>query len=234
MERLNKYIAECGVASRRAADKLIEEGVVKVNGKVVDKVGFTVDEDSVVSVNDKIINKSERTVYIMFNKPKRCVTTLNDEKGRKTVYDYIDISERVYPIGRLDYDSEGLLLLTNDGDLTYRLTHPSHEVGKTYIAKVEGEVPENDLALFRKGIELDGKKTARAKIKLLEFKENISKFEITIFEGRNRQIRRMFSVLDKEVIFLKRTAIGSLKLGGLSRGGWRYLNDAEISYLQNI
>lgn len=234
--RLNKYIAECGAASRRGADGLIEEGRIKVNGKSVMQPGTVIDEDNdTVLLDGKKIERVRRSIYLMLNKPKGCVSTVKDDKGRKTVLDYIDIKDkRLFPIGRLDYDSEGLLLLTNDGDLAFKLTHPSHDIPKTYIAKVEGEVPESDLAVLRKGIVLDGIQTHRAKIKLLEYTEGISRLEVTIYEGRNRQVRRMFESIGKQVVFLKRTGIGDLRLGGLSRGTYRYLTEKEIQLLKNL
>lgn len=234
--RLNKYIAECGVASRRGADGLIEEGRIKVNGKSVTQPGTVIDEDNdTVLLDGKKIERVRRSIYLMLNKPKGCVSTVKDDKGRKTVLDYIDIKDkRLFPIGRLDYDSEGLLLLTNDGDLAFKLTHPSHDIPKTYIAKVEGEVPESDLAVLRKGIVLDGIQTHRAKIKFLEYNEGISRLEVTIYEGRNRQVRRMFESIGKQVVFLKRTGIGDLRLGGLSRGTYRYLTEKEIQLLKNL
>lgn len=237
MIRINKYIADCGVASRRAADKLIAEGKVRINNKPVTEPGVLVNEDNdTVTVDGVKVEPVNRKIYIMLNKPKGCLCTMKDDRGRKTVMDYIDIKDkRLFPIGRLDYDSEGLLLLTNDGELAYKLTHPSHEIPKTYIAKVEGEVPENDLATLRNGIVLDGVKTHTSKIKLLKVEEgDIHRFEVTIYEGRNRQIRRMFESVGKNVVFLKRTAIGELRLGGLGRGAYRYLTEKEISDLKRI
>ncbi|HOK81443.1 MAG TPA: pseudouridine synthase [Clostridia bacterium] len=236
MVRLNKYIADCGVCSRRAADKLITDGLVSVNGKVVKELGATVDEtNDAVYVEGRRVTPVNRFRYIMLNKPKGCICSVKDDKGRKTIFDYVNIKDiRLFPIGRLDYDSEGLVLLTNDGALAHKLTHPSHEIPKTYIAKVEGTVPESDLAALRNGIELDDIKLRPCKIKLVRMEEEgkVSRFEVTIFEGRNRQIRRMFEAIGKEVIFLKRVSIGDLKLGGLGRGEYRYLTEKEISKLK--
>lgn len=236
MVRLNKYIADCGVCSRRAADKLIADGAVSVNGKIVKELGVSVDENNdTVLVSGRKVEPVSRYRYVMLNKPKGCVCTVSDDKGRKTVFDYIDIKDvRLYPVGRLDYDTEGLLLLTNDGQLAYKLTHPSQDIPKTYIVKVEGTVPENDLAKLRNGIELDGIQLHKCKIKLLQMEdeEKLSRFEVTIFEGRNRQVRRMFETIGKEVVFLKRVSVGELKLGGLGRGLWRYLTDKEIELLK--
>ncbi len=234
--RLNKYIAECGVASRRGADKLIADGAVKVNNRTVTTLGVDINTDNdTVTVNGQKIALVNRYVYIMLNKPKGCVTTVKDDKGRKTVMDYIPQKDkRLFPIGRLDYDTEGLVLLTNDGDLAYKITHPSHEIPKTYVAKVEGDVPEAELAKLRNGIELDGITTHRAKIKKLGFEEGISRIEITIFEGKNRQVRRMFEYIGFNVAFLKRIQIGDLKLGGLGRGMSRYLTDREIDLIKRF
>ena len=234
--RLNKYIAECGAASRRGADKLISEGLVKVNNKVVTELGTIVNEDNdTVTVNGKKLVLRNRDVYIILNKPKGCITAVKDDKGRKTVMDYVESKDkRLFPVGRLDYDSEGLVLLTNDGDTAYKLTHPSSEIPKTYIAKVEGEIPEKELDKLRDGIPLDGAITHRAKIKVLGVEDRISRIEITIFEGKNRQIRRMFEYIGYNVIFLKRTAIGEIRLGGLGRGLTRYLTPKEIQFLKKL
>jgi 23S rRNA pseudouridine2605 synthase len=236
--RINKYLASCGVASRRAADELIKDGHVKVNGKTVkDFIDINESNDTVLVDGIKQTLK-RRSVYLMLNKPKGCVCTVSDDLGRKTVMDYIhtdDKKRRIFPIGRLDYDSEGLLLMTDDGDLAYKLTHPSHEIPKTYIAKTEIELSESELATLRSGITLDGIKTHYSKIKLLAKEEDGQyRYEIVIYEGRNRQIRRMFEHIGKEVTFLKRTAVGDLKLGGLGRGQSRYLTDKEIAILKGI
>lgn len=234
--RLNKYIAECGAASRRGADKLISDGLVKVNNKVVTELGTIVNENNdTVTVNGKKLVLRNRDVYIILNKPKGCITAVKDDKGRKTVMDYVESKDkRLFPVGRLDYDSEGLVLLTNDGDTAYKLTHPSSEIPKTYIAKVEGEIPEKELDKLRDGIPLDGAITHRAKIKVLGVEDRISRIEITIFEGKNRQIRRMFEYIGYNVIFLKRTAIGEIRLGGLGRGLTRYLTPKEIQFLKKL
>lgn len=235
MERLNRFLARNGVASRRNADKMIAQGQVKVNGEVVDRLGATINPDNDVVTCNGITVKAVKPVYIMFYKPKGCITTKKDELGRKTIFDYVTVDiAGLVPVGRLDYETEGLLLLTNDGQLAHALTHPSHEIPKTYVVKVEGEVPEHNLAQLRKGVMVDGVKTKRSKVKLLEYKDGISKIQVTIYEGRNRQIRKMFEAIDKEVIFLKRTAVADLRLGGLSRGGYRYLNEFEIDYLKRL
>lgn len=234
--RLNKFLAECGVCSRRKADELIAEGKVSVNRKVVREMGVDVDaQRDVVFVEGKKVVKVTHYDYIMFNKPKGCVTTVSDEKGRKTVYDFLDLDDkRLFPVGRLDYDSEGLLLFTNDGDLTYKLTHPSSEIPKTYIVKIEGEIQESDLAILRKGVTVEGVKYSRCKVKVKGIENGLTRLEVIIFEGKNREIRRMFEAVEKNVVFLKRVAVGELRLGGLSRGGYRELNDFEIEYLKKL
>ncbi len=309
--RINKYLAECGVCSRRKADELVKQGRVSVNKKVVKEVGTDIGDKDVVFVDGKKVVKVTHYDYLMFNKPKGCVTTLNDErdnksgrpkkevddgakigskptkqtdiqpdvdvkkKPRKTVIDYIGgdfRDKRLFPIGRLDYDSEGLLLLTNDGNMTYKLTHPSSEIPKTYIVKIEGDISESDLAILRKGVTVDGVKFGRCKVKVtgvekrksaqdaksggkksklqeyeldleaLEALEEepvtvantLTRLEVIIFEGKNREIRRMFEAVEKNVVFLKRVAIGDLRLGGVSRGCYRELNEMEIAYLQKL
>lgn len=233
--RINKYIASCGICSRRAAEELITSGKVKVNGKVVTNLATEINEDNdTVIVDGNKINPITRKIYAMLYKPKGCICTLKDEKGRKTIMDYLKDFEsvKVFPVGRLDYDTEGLLLITNDGDLANKLTQPSNEIPKTYIVKVEGEIEQNDLATLRNGIILDGFQLRKSKIKVVEVVDNITRLEVTIFEGKNREIHRMFESIGKEVIFLKRTMIGDLKLGGLSRGAYRYLTDKEINALK--
>lgn len=226
----------CGAASRRGADEIIKSGRVKVNGKVVDTLGSVIDTDNdTVMIDDKKVTPVSKMTYIMLYKPKGCITSVKDDKGRKTVYDYIDIKvPRLVPVGRLDYDTEGLLLMTNDGDLAYKLTHPSEEIPKTYIVRAEGQFPEHILAKLRKGVEIDGVMTKRCKVKLLEQGEKEAKLQVTITEGRNRQIRRMFEAVERNVVFLKRVAIGDLRVGGLARGAWRYLHEDEINYLKNM
>lgn len=233
--RLNKFLAECGVCSRRKADEIIAEGRVTVNRKTVSEMGFDVDEKKdVVYLDGKKIVPVTHYEYIMFNKPKGCVTTMSDDKGRKTVYDFIGREKRLVPVGRLDYDSEGLLLFTNDGELTHKLTHPSNEIPKTYVVKIEGEISESDMATLRKGVTVNGVKYSRCKVKFTGEENGLSRLEVVIFEGKNREIRRMFEAVEKNVVFLKRVAIGDLRLGGLPRGGFRELNEFEVDYLKRL
>ena len=301
--RINKYLAECGVCSRRKADELVKEGRVSVNKKIVREVGTDVNENQdVVYVDGKKVVRVTHYDYLLFYKPKGCVTTLNEErdnksgrkktdkeleeianraeklaaqgiieektehtKPRKIITDFIGADyrdKRLYPVGRLDYDSEGLLLLTNDGNLTYKLTHPSSEIPKTYVVKIEGTIEESDLAALRKGVTVDGVKYGRSKVKVtgiekvggskkatidpkdvsareaIEYADDMqnvyTRLEVIIFEGKNREIRKMFEAVEKKVVFLKRVAIGDLRLGGLARGAYRPLNDMEIAYLQSL
>lgn len=233
MVRLNKYLADCGVASRRECDKLIAQGDVKVNGKVA-VLGTMVDDDDHVTVKDKRVEQKNKNYYIMLHKPKGCVTTVKDDLGRKTVLDLIDIKARLYPVGRLDYDTEGLLILTNDGELANRLTHPRNEVNKTYVCRISGALQEYERATLEHGVDIDGVKTAPAKVKILQKDEHHTRCEVTIHEGKNHQVKRMFEAVGKEVEFLKRVAVGDLHLGGLERGKYRFLNDKEVEYLKNI
>ena len=236
--RINKFLASCGVASRRNSEQYVLEGRVKVNGKAVTALSTEINtENDTVTLDGKVVSLPKNHIYLMMNKPKGFICTLSDDRERKTVIDLLPDnfkSKRVFPVGRLDYDSEGLLLLTTDGDLANRLMRPASEVQKTYVCKVEGQVPEADLAKLRKGVELDGVMTKKAKIKLLEFDGKLSRFEIGITEGKNRQIRRMFETVNKEVVFLRRVAIGDLKLGGLYRGETRELKHYEVEYLMKL
>jgi pseudouridine synthase len=233
--RLQKYLADAGVASRRKCENYIVEGKVSVNDKVVKELGSKVDVDKdVVKYNGKVVKNSSNLTYIMLNKPIGYITSVSDEKGRKTVMDLIDISTRVYPIGRLDYNTSGLLLLTNDGDLTYKLTHPKHEVEKKYIVTVKGIPSEEKLDELRKGIDLIDYKTSYSKINILESDNDKTKLKVIIHEGKNRQVRRMFEYIDCPVIRLQRVAIGKLTIDGLSRGRYRNLSEDEINYLKKM
>lgn len=231
--RLNKYIASCGAASRRGADALVEAGRVTVNGNAVLSHGMEIDgQTDVVCVDGRRIEPEEKKVYIMLNKPAGVVCTCRDDKGRKTVLDLIGgTDERLFPVGRLDYESEGLLLLTNDGDFAYRLTHPKHEQNKTYVAKVAGELTDDAVSRLRQGVVIDGLMTGKAQITVRERACGYSTLTVTIHEGRNRQIRRMMEAVGCRVVHLKRTAIGELTLGSLKTGQWRYLTGKDFSLL---
>ena len=233
--RINKFLAECGVASRRNCDKLIADGLVTINGKTAN-LGDDVNEfrDS-VTVDGKKVQLAKKHEYYMMNKPKGYVCTVKDDKDRKTVIDLLPPSAgRVFPIGRLDYDSEGLLILTTDGDLCNRLAHPSNEIPKTYLVKIEGSLEEDALARLRKGVVIDGVKTKKCTIKIVDETRDFTKYHIIVTEGRNREIRKMFMTEGKEVKFLKRIKIGDLGLSGLDRGAVRKLSTEEIEYLKNV
>lgn len=233
MERLQKYMAYCGVASRRRCEELIAEGRVRVNGVTVSEAGSKIKpgEDR-VEVDGKAVNPAEKRIYIMLNKPVGYVSTAIDQFGRPTVLDLVkEIKERIYPVGRLDYDSEGMILLTNDGSFTYGLTHPRHSVDKTYIASVAGKPTGGEIDALKKGVPIDGHMTSPADIRLVKVSGNNSVFKVIIHEGRNRQVRRMFEVVGYTVISLKRTAIGNLKLGPLVPGKWRFLAEHEVKGL---
>ncbi len=233
--RINKYLAEKGVASRRHADEMITGGRVKING-VIATLGASVSENDEVCVDGQILPNEETSLeYYIMNKPKGVLCTVSDDRGRKTVMEFLpEGAGRVFPVGRLDYETEGLLLLTNDGDLAFRLTHPTSEIPKTYMARIEGTMTEKDLNRIRSGIELDGIMTKKCKAHIVETNKAYTKVHITITEGRNRQIRRMFEAIGRTVAFLKRVSIGTLKLSGLDRGETRKLTEQEIAYLQGL
>ncbi|NLV76616.1 MAG: rRNA pseudouridine synthase [Tissierellia bacterium] len=234
--RLQKYMAKCGIASRRKSEEIILEGRVKVNDIVVKELGMTINpKKDIVKVDNEIIKLEENKIYIMLNKPKGYVTTVKDKHSEKIVLDLINgVKERIYPVGRLDVDTTGLLLLTNDGDLAYKLTHPSYEIPKKYIALVKGIPNNKKLYKFRKGLKIDGRMTAEAYIKILKRNRDTSLLEISIHEGRNRQVRKMCKYIGHPVIQLERVAIGKLELGNLGIGEWRYLTSKEIEYLKKL
>ena len=227
--RLQKYMALCGVASRRASEEIIAKGRVRVNGEVIDYMGFEVDEEyDVVEVDGVTIRPEAKKYYILLNKPKGYVTTVSDEFDRPTVMELVsDVHARIYPVGRLDYDTAGLLIMTNDGEFANVLTHPSHAVNKGYIAQVNTMPDAESLNRLRNGVLLDGKLTAPAKVEVLKTSKRGFEIKVTIHEGRNRQVRRMFEAIGAEVISLKRISVGNVTLGNLPEGKWRHLNDAE-------
>lgn len=232
-ERLQKYIARSGVTSRRKAEELILNGHVKVNGIKVTELGTKVDPDKdIVTVDNKKISEVNKYIYIKLYKPEGYVTTVRDQFDRKTVLDLIDIKERIYPIGRLDYNTSGLLLLTNDGELANRLMHPKYHIYKTYIAEAEGKISEEAINKLKTGVVIDGCKTAPAKVNLLEYKNNKSVVQISIYEGKNRQVRKMFKAVGHNVIKLKRVSFGEISLGDLKTGSWKNLSNAEILFLK--
>ena len=226
--RVHKYMALSGVASRRKSEVIVQEGRVKINGEIATTTTPVNDGDT-VTVDGKIITIEENKVYLMLNKPLNCVTTSDDQFDRQTVMDFIDVKERVYPIGRLDYNTTGMLLVTNDGDLARKIMHPSSHLTKTYVAKVKGTPTEAELKTFEAGVMIDDKMTSPAKIRVL--KEGL--VEVQIYEGRNRQVRKMLDEIGHPVITLKRINIGTLKLGELELGTYRTLSEKEINYLKD-
>lgn len=231
--RINKFLAASGVSSRRECDKLIEEGKVLINGNRA-VLGVDVAEEDEVRVNGNIVTLKKNEYYLL-NKPKGYISSVSDDKGRKTVMDLMPSNVgRIYPVGRLDYDSEGLLILTTDGELAQHLTHPSNEVPKTYLVKIEGVITETELNPIRSGIEIDGYVTKKCKAHIVETNKAYTKLHITIKEGKNREIRKMFAAIGKEVTLLKRIKIGEITLRGLNRGEYRKLDKQEIAYLMSL
>ena len=234
MERLQKYLSSCGIASRRKSEELILAGKVKVNGVVVRELGTKVSDKDEVEVENMEVYRKQKEYYLLY-KPEKTICSVSDDKGRVTVVDLIETNEKIFPVGRLDYDTTGLLLLTNDGELTNKLTHPKGFVEKTYIAKVSGIVTGKEIHELENGIELDGVKTkkARAKLKKMDKKNNKSYVELTITEGRNHQVKNMFAALGHKVIKLKRTNYAFFNLEGLKTGEYRRLSTKEVKQLYN-
>ncbi len=235
--RLQKFLADCGIASRRKAEELIAAGRVEVNGQTVREMGFLIDpEKDEIKYMNRIIRPAKKKVYLMLNKPAGCVSTCQDENGRKTVMQYVkDVKERLYPVGRLDFTTEGLLLMTNDGALTNALTHPKHRVPKKYLAVIDSDITEEELETLSKGVVLDdGYKTAPCTFKLLNCGAGRSEVLCVISEGKNRQVRRMFAAIEKNVCYLKRVAVGDIKLGNLKKGSYRMLTKEEVEYLKKF
>ena len=229
--RLNRYIAMCGASSRRGADALIAGGHVTVNGATVTTMGPDVDIDNdIVCLDGKPLKPEAEKVYIILNKPAGYISACRDDRGRRTVLSLVTgVDARLFPVGRLDYDTEGLLLLTNDGDFAYRCTHPAHEVEKEYPAVTAGQLSDEAIKVLREGVMLDGVKTYPAKVEVKKRAQSATHLSITIHEGRNRQVRRMIEDVGSSVRFLKRVSEGSLQLGGLETGQWRHITDEELN-----
>jgi pseudouridine synthase len=235
MMRLNKFMAAAGIASRRRCDDFITDGRVTINGQVVTKLGIRVDESvDKVEFDGKPVTLVKNQIYLVMNKPTGFVTTVRDPYKRKSVLDLIPVQERIFPIGRLDYDTSGLLLLTNDGELANFLIHPRYKVEKTYQVLLDRLVKPIALYHFQNGITLDGRKTAPCKLSEIRVIDNRSFMEVIIAEGRNRQIRRMFEQLGYTVVTLHRIAFGPLRLTGLNSGEWRHLSSSEIQNLRDL
>lgn len=230
--RLQKYLAECGIASRRKAEEYIQEGKVQVNGKAVTELGVKINPDKdIIYFNNKKVVKQNENIYILLNKPIGYVTTTKDQFNRETVLDLINgINKRIVPVGRLDMYTSGALILTNDGDFTYKVTHPSHEITKTYVATLRGIITNEEIEQLRKGVKIEDYLTRPAKVKILktDTEKNISRIEITIHEGKNRQVRKMCEAIGRNVMALHRSKIGNIGVKDLKIGEWRYLNQTEI------
>lgn len=235
MERLQKVIAHAGIASRRKAEAIIEEGRVRVNGEVVKELGTKVNKKDIVEV-DGVPIYQEEPVYYLFYKPRGVISAVSDDKKRKVVTDYFyEVTERIYPVGRLDYDTSGILLLTNDGDFSQKLAHPKHQVDKVYVAKVKGIADQKNLYPLTKGVVIDGRKTAKARYQIIstDRKTETSIVELTIHEGRNHQVKNMLQAVGLPVQKLKRERYGDLTLQGLRPGDYRRLSGKEVSQLLN-
>jgi len=231
--RLQKYIAECGAASRRAAEKMIADGRCSVNGAVVTQMGFITDPDAdEVKIDGRVVSQKNEYVYIMLNKPRGYVTTAKDQFGRPAVTDLVDAGVRLYPVGRLDYNTSGLLLLTNDGEFTHKLTHPKFTIKKTYRARLKGAVTAEAVKRFENGVDIGGYVTRPAVMKIAGTDGGYTVADITISEGKNRQIVKMCDAIGFPAVSLRRTSVGRLKLGGLREGEHRSLTPEEIKYLK--
>ena len=229
--RLNKFLSTCGIASRRKCEELIKSGLVKVNGKVETNLATTVDEkkDEII-YNGEVLKLPSSFIYLKMNKPKGYACTASDEKGRKTIFDLLeDKSVRLFNIGRLDHDTEGLILLTNDGDFANLVIHPSFEIEKEYIVTVEGKMVESEFAVLRKGVVVDGVRMPEARVKPISFDGKFTKVSVIITEGQNHQVRRMFDAIGKSIKLLKRVRIGSVLLGNLYRGKTKPMTEEEIA-----
>lgn len=233
-ERLHKYMARCGVASRRKCEDIVSFGRVKVNGEVISNVVMIDDEKDIVELDGVRIEPEKNMVYIIINKPIDIITSVQDQFERKTVIDLIDIKERIFPVGRLDYDTSGILLLTNDGDLTYKMSHPSHEIDKVYVAEVLGHFTDKEIYNFESGLAIEDYVTSPSTINIVLEEKDVSIVEITIHEGKNRQVRKMCEKIGHPVLRLKRSKFGSLEVGELKMGEWRYLTPDEIEYLKSM
>ena len=233
-ERLQKYLASCGIASRRKCEEYISQGKVQVNGKVVTELGTKINPDrDTVKFDGKIVNQAKNLVYILLNKPIGYVTTADDQFGRDTVLDLVKVRERIVPVGRLDMYTSGALILTNDGDFVYKVTHPKHEIEKTYTVTVKGIVKNNEVEQLRKGVTIDDYTTKPAKVKILktDTEKDISRLEITIHEGKNRQVRKMCEAVGRKVLALHRSKIGRIGVKDLELGKWRFLQKREVQEL---
>ena len=233
-ERLQKYLAECGVASRRKCEEYILQGKVKVNNKIITELGTKINpEKDKITFEGKEVKKENQKVYILLNKPIGYVTTAEEQFGRDKVLDLVKVKERIVPVGRLDMYTSGALILTNDGEFVYKVTHPKHEITKTYTVTIHGIITKQGVEQLSNGVKIDGYITKPAKVKILKTDEekNISRIEITIHEGKNRQVRKMCEAIGKKVIALHRSKIGNIGVKDLKLGQWRYLKENEVKQL---
>lgn len=229
--RLQKYLADCGIASRRKCEQYIQQGKVQVNGKVVTELGTKINPKKVqVKFENREITENRKMVYILLNKPIGYVTTADDQFNRDTVLDLVKVKERIVPVGRLDMYTSGALILTNDGDFVYKVTHPKHEIEKTYTVTLKGIIQNDEVEKLRKGVQIKDYTTKPAKVKILKTdkEKNISRLEIIIHEGKNRQVRKMCEAIGKKVLALHRSKIGKIGVKDLKLGEWRYLTEKEI------
>ena len=235
MIRLQKQIADLGYCSRRKAEELITLGKVYVNGKKITELGTKVDPNDEIRINNEILVKQEKEYY-MFNKPREVVSTTKDDKGRKTLLDYFDVETRIYPVGRLDYDTTGIILLTNDGEFANAMMKPNNKIQKVYLAKINGILSVDDINILKKGILIDNHKCIpdRVKVRSIDKKTNTSFVELTIHEGKNHEVKKMFEHFNLDVLKLKRVAYGSLRLGSLASGKYRKLSTKEIKVLYSL
>lgn len=233
-ERLQKYLANCGIASRRKCEEYILQGKVKVNGETVTELGTKINpEKDIIEFENKPVKENAKHVYILLNKPIGYVTTSDDQFGRDTVLDLVKVRERIVPVGRLDMYTSGALILTNDGDFVYKVTHPKHEINKTYTVTVKGIIQDNEVEQLRKGVNIEDYTTKPAKVKILktDIEKDISRLEITIHEGKNRQVRRMCEAVGRKVLALHRSKIGNIEVKDIELGKWRYLSAKEVGQL---
>lgn len=233
-ERLQKYLANCGVASRRKCEEYIKQGKIKVNGEIVTELGTKINpEKDIIEFENKRIKQNSKHIYILLNKPIGYVTTADDQFGRDTVLDLVKVRERIVPVGRLDMYTSGALILTNDGDFVYKVTHPKHEIEKTYTVTVKGIVQNSEVEQLRQGVKIEEYTTKPAKVKILktDTEKDISRLEITIHEGKNRQVRKMCEAVGRKVLALHRSKIGNIGVKDLELGKWRYLNSKEVEQL---
>ena len=233
-ERLQKYLANCGIASRRKCEEYILQGKIKVNGETVTELGKKVNpEKDIIEFENKPVRENTKKIYILLNKPIGYVTTSDDQFGRDTVLDLVKVRERIVPVGRLDMYTSGALILTNDGDFVYKVTHPKHEIEKTYTVTVKGIVQNSEVEQLRQGVQIEDYTTKPAKVKILKTdnEKDISRLEITIHEGKNRQVRKMCEAVGRKVLALHRSKIGNIGVKDIELGKWRYLNSREVEQL---